>query len=262
MVHFKMVELASLFKSSDCLSEGNYHLVSILICLSKIFERVYHNQLYAYFDRILSTLLSAFRKRYSCDHVSIKLIKDCKQAPDSRKHMGYVLMDLSKAFDGLPHRLLLCKLRKYGAPPRACQLIRSYLSNRKQRVKIGRTGSDWLNISKGVPQGSVFGPLIFNIFINDLIYNIQNQGLIYKYADDNTIGIRHSDPDILRNQLVRCTETAIQWFNAKFMRTNTSKFLAIVMSSGSNDTSFTINVFDNELTPSKCVKMLGLHIDD
>ena len=86
--------------------------------------------------------------------------------------------------------------------------------------------------------------------------------MIYNYVDDNSIGIRHSDHDILRNQLVWCTETAIQWFNANFMRTNMSKFQTIVMSSGTNDTSFTINVFDNELIPSKCVKMLGLHIDD
>ena len=132
--------------------------------------------------------------------------------------MGFVLMDLSKAFDCLPHRrLLLCKLRKYGVSPHACQLIRSYLSNRKQRVKIWRTWSDWLNISKGVPRGSVFG---------------------------------------------RCTETAIQMRTlCKQIRPNTSKFQATVMTSGTNDTSFTINVFDNDLSPSTCVKMLVLHID-
>ena len=115
------LKMAPLSKSSDCLSNGNYHPVSILICFSKFF----HNQLYAYFDRNLSMFLSAFQKRYNCDHMLIKLIDDCKQVPDSRVDMGFVLMDLSKTFDCLPHRLLLCILRKYGVSPHACQLIRS-----------------------------------------------------------------------------------------------------------------------------------------
>ena len=162
-------------KVPDCLSEGNYLPISILICLTKKFERVYHNQLYAYFDRILSMLLSAFQKRYCCDHVLIKLIEDCMQALDSREHMGFVLIDLSKAFDCLPHRLLLCKLRKYGVSPHACQLIRFYLSNKKKRVKIGRTRSDWLNISKVCPKALFSGRcfLTSSLMTSSITFNIK-----------------------------------------------------------------------------------------
>ena len=84
-----------------------------------------------------------------------------------------MLMDLSKAFDCLPHRLLLRKLYNCGVSLEACQLIRSYLTNRAQRMKIGTCRSDWLVINKGVPQGSILGPLLFDIFIGDLLYEMQ-----------------------------------------------------------------------------------------
>ena len=133
------------------------------------FERVYHNQLY--FDTLLSSLLAAFRKHYNCQHVLINLIEKCRQTLDSREYFGLIIMDLSKAFDCLPHRLFFCKLHKYGVSKEACQLLHSYLMNRRQRVKIACFRSKWVEMNKGVPQGSVHGPLIFNIFINDIKNN-------------------------------------------------------------------------------------------
>ena len=85
-------------------------------------------------------------------------------------HVGAVLMDLSKAFDCIPHDLLLAKLQAYKVSKHSCSLLASYLSKQHQRVKLGDKANSWLEILKGVPHGSILGPLIFNIFINDIYY--------------------------------------------------------------------------------------------
>ena len=94
-------------------------------------------------------------------------------------------MDLSKGFD-----LIVQKVKAYGLPEHACQLMHNYLSDRKQRVKLGNIVSQWQNIIKGVPQGSILGPLIFNIFINDIVY-FMDKVKVYNYADDNTASYAH-----------------------------------------------------------------------
>ena len=147
----KLSEIPSIFKSKDDLDKENFRPISILPCISKIFENVYYEQLYNLFCGILSSSLAAYRRNYGCQHVLTKLIQDCKSALDKGEFVGMILMDLSKAFDCLPHRLLLCKLRYYGISDDACTLLMSYLSQRKQRVKIGRSRSYWGNLSHGVP---------------------------------------------------------------------------------------------------------------
>ena len=100
-------------------------------------------------------------------------------------------MDLSKACDCLPHDLLLLKMKFDGISDQSLNLIESYLSNRKQCVKIGNIGSNYQCIIKGVPQGSILGPILFNIFINDMFYFI-NKSQLYNYADDNTLSYSSS----------------------------------------------------------------------
>ena len=116
----------------------------------------------------------------------VKFVEYWRYALDKKHIIGAILMDLPKAFDCLPHKLLLEKPKAYGLSDKANKLIESYLTMRKQRVKLGQTQSEWHEILKGVPRGSIIGPLLFNIFVNDLYYFI-NESQLYGYADDNTL---------------------------------------------------------------------------
>ena len=164
----KKSELSPLFKNKDSLITENYRPLSILSSVSKIFEKVFNQQLYDHFQDIMSGLLSAFRKKYGCQHVLTRLIEDCKQALDKHVHVGLLLLDLSKAFDCLPHTLLLCKLHAYGVSRDACDLLCSCLTNHSQRVKISSVKNDWAKLIEGVQQDSVLGPMLFNVLVNDL----------------------------------------------------------------------------------------------
>ena len=102
-------------------------------------------------------------------------------------------MDLSKAFDCLPHNLLMLKLEAYGLSENSLKLLKSYLENRRQRIKIGNNYSEWDTLIKGVPQGSILDPVLFNVFINDIFHFVQDS-TIYNYADDNALS--YSDTNI------------------------------------------------------------------
>ena len=119
--------------------------------------------------------MAAYHKGYSCQHVLLRVVEDWKLALDNRKHVAAMLMDLSKAFDSLPHELIIAKLKAYGMKEEGCAFVWAYLSKRKQRVKLSGRASDWMELLKGVPQGSILGPIFFNIFMNDIYICDYNQ---------------------------------------------------------------------------------------
>ena len=169
-------------------------------------------------------------------------------------------MDLSKAFDCLPHDLLLAKFEAYGLSERAVELLRSYLGNRQQQIKIGSTKSMWEDIVKGVPQGSILGPLFFNVFINDIFYFIK-KSLLYNYADDNTLAYQHDDCDILKSVLEEESQILITWFSDNCMKANPDKFQAICLGKKANSSIKSFNICDTEIKCENNVNLLGVNID-
>ena len=257
----KCAEVSPIFKKDDKLNKKNFRPVSILTGISKIFKYVLNNQLSAHFDNIFHELLSAFRKGYSCQSILLKFIEDAKLALDDKKMIGVLFMDLSKAFDCLPHGLLVAKLKAYGLTHSACELMGNYLSGRRQRVKIAGTKSQWNFLDKGVPQGSIIGPLLFNIFLNDLFYFIE-RGTLYNFADDNSLACVASDVNELKVDLQHDSTICINWFNENGMAANPSKFQFMILSSQPIE-QVQMTIDENvSLTSEPFVKALGVYVDN
>ena len=150
-------------------------------------------------------------------------------------------MDLSKAFDCLPHCLTICKLHSYGVSREACTLIASYLRDRKQRIKLGNSRSEWTELFKGVPQGSILGPLIFNIFLNDIFYFV-SKGDLYNYSDDNCISVSHQNISVLSKQLENETRVMVEWFAENSMKANAEKFQGLILTGSRNNTDVQVSL--------------------
>ena len=256
----KLAEISPIFKKNDNLRKENYRSINLLTIASKLFENIMSDQLTEYFGNLLSSTLSAYRKGYSCQHVILRLTEYWRQALDNGSAVGTVAMDLSRAFDRMPHALLIAKLNAYGLSEHACNMIISYLRNRKHRVKIMGKYSDWVTANRGVPQGSVLGPLLFNIFINDLFYmNITCE--IANYADDNPLYYENKCHDVLKSVLENDVNTATAWFDNNYMCANPDKFQSIVLDRDGKQ-SLSISVQDNTIFSDPSIKVLGVTLDD
>jgi len=161
--------------------------------------------------------------------VLLHLIEDWKGALDKNFVVGSVIMDLSKAFDLIPHDLLLAKHSAYCISTHSLNLLKSYLTNRRQRVRIDNVTSDISYVNSGVPQGSVLGPLLFNLFINDLFHFIK-EARLSNYADDNQLYFADSDPAVVEHVFNKELVVVCEWFRHNKMILNPEKCKALVLS--------------------------------
>ena len=256
--NLKKADICPVFKKDDSTLAKNYRPISMLPNVSKVFERILQTQLLSYMDKILSPFLCGYRKGYNTQRALISLIEKWKESLDKNGLAAAVLMDLSKAFDTINHELLIAKLHAYGFDKDALKIIWSYLTNRLQRTKINVTFSSWTELLQGVPQGSVLGPILFNIYLNDLFF-ILKECDVCNFADDTTPYVCDKDIKNLFLRLEHDSALAIEWFQYNYMKLNTDKCHLLV--SGNKYEHTWVKLENQMIWEEKSVKLLGINID-
>ena len=252
----KLADITPLHKKLENILKENYRPVSLLPVISKIFEKLMQKQMKAFIESFLSSFLCGYRKGYNTQYALLAMIEKWKKSLDGKGGFaGAILMDLSKAFDTINHELLIAKLEAYGFADSALETMHSYLSDRWQRTKVNSSFSTWKELLCGVPQGSVLGPILFNIYLNDLFYELFD---VCNFADDTTLYACDMNLDTVLSQLEDNAYTAILWFENNYMKLNQSKchFLA----AGSPEHLW-IRVGNEKIWESQAEKLLGITVD-
>ena len=178
-------------------------------------------------------------------------------AVDNKKVFGALLTDLSKAFDCICHDLLIAKLNAYGLSLPALKLVHNYLQNRKQRTKNGTAYSLWEEIFSGVPQGSILGPLLFNIFLCDLFLTIEDN-YFTNYANDTTPSVIGNDAEEVVSELKAITQKLFTGFAQNKMKVNLNKCHLLL----STTDAFNFEISETEICNSNSKKILGVTFDN
>ena len=254
----KRADIVPIHKKGSTTDKANFRPISILPTISKIYERLVAKQLNMFMEKKLSKYLCGFRKGYNTQYALLNMLRNWQNCLSNKGKVGAILMDLSKAFDCLPHDLLIAKLKAYGFGQHSLRFLHSYLSNRKHRVRISSSFSEWLEPALGVPQGSVLGPILFNIFINDLLFSV-DESEICNFADDNTLYICDSSIDNVLRRLNADVSTILEWFKCNYLVVNPAKFQLIFP--GTEKSSLSITVGSYTVSSTDVVKLLGINID-
>ena len=249
----KVAKISPVFKKLGNTFKDNYLPISMLSKFAKLFESIIYSQLNDYIENKFSKYLTGFRKNHNTQNSLLRMIESWKAKLNNGSKVGVIIMDLSKVFDSLNHDLL-AKLEAYGLGNNAVSFMGSYLTNRLQRCKI--SFREWAKISAGVPQGSILGPLLFNIFFHDIFLFLHKCDLT-NYANDSTMYTSDKRVSTIIDSLTHEFTILSKWFYNNFLVLNPDKCSFMLLGV---DSSLQINPIcgDELLKNTKQGKMLGV----
>ena len=260
----KIAKVIPIFKKGNKEELGNYRPISLLTSLSKILERLVYSRTLKFFNEfnIFSNSQFGFRKKHSTSHALLTFINKMANATDDQLYTIGIFLDLSKAFDTIDHDILLYKLSYYGIRGKALDWFRSYLTNRKQFVAVNGHESMSKHISCGVPQGSLLGPLLFILYINDFPNSSSLLSFIL-FADDSNIFFSHCNPQTLLDTVNNELKFVQDWIYANKLSLNIAKTQYMVFKNNQiNPLPGHVTINNVDLQKTECTKFLGLYIDN
>jgi len=266
---FKEAKVTPIFKKGSKSDKNNYRPISILPVLSKIYEKHVSNHLQNFLEEnnLIHTQQSGFRKKHNCETALTATIDNWIKAIDENKIVGSIFLDLTKAFDLVNHSLLLNKLQLYQFSSKSQKWFASYLKDRSQRVCVSGKLSKSSAITSGVPQGSVLGPILFIMYINDLPLHLQNS-TTDMFADDTTVSAIGKSVDEVQSTLQNELKVAESWCETNTMIPNAQKTKSMFISA-SRHVQNKVQTISNQnlllqgqlIEKSSSEKLLGVHID-
>ena len=260
----KVALVTPVYKSSEKNVYSNYRPISVLPCFSKILEKLMYKRLIGYIrkNKILTDCQYGFRENSSTTYAVIELVDKITKAIENNEFTVGIFLDLSKAFDTVNHDILLKKLYFYGIRGNCHAWIKDYLSNRKQIVKYNQTRSSEQVVTCGVPQGSILGPLLFLIYINDLNNSTDNLSTIL-FADDTNLFCSGKNIQELESTVNAELARVQEWLTLNQLTLNIKKSNFIIFKSHKKQLirQMNLRLSGNELQRVEESKFLGIIID-
>ena len=264
----KLADVVPLHKGKDPLESTNYRPISLLLTISKLLEKIMYQQTYDFLEQTGQIYPSqyGFRTAHSCEQAISELVSEILKGKEEGMYTLGLFLDLSKAFDTIEHSVLLQKLCKYGVRGPTLSWFRSYLENRKMRIKCETASSDKLvysdykTVQYGTPQGSCLGPLIFLIFTNDLHRHLHHCSSIL-FADDTTLYKTHRNLVYLRWCLEDEMSTISKWFSTNKLTLNIDKTVCVLFQKNNKTEKVELQVNDATILSQPNTKFLGMWLD-